>query len=114
MSVDTLAGIPVESELLRNYCESLVNRFFKILPMRESEEASLCAYIRSLQIELIGFNTFFVDSSKNIMVVTLLSTLQYLFDNPSCDVKEVKREVFKSISICNKMKNRYMGGDSNK
>ena len=39
--------------------------------------------------------------------MTLISILQYLIDTPDCPVQDVKREVFRAISICNKLKSRY-------
>jgi len=39
--------------------------------------------------------------------VSLLNILQYLIDNPECSLTVVKREVFRAISICNKLKAKY-------
>ena len=41
----------MNSSILNNYLRNLVNLFFKILPIRESEEPSLVAYMTSLQAE---------------------------------------------------------------
>jgi hypothetical protein len=48
MNYSTVAGEPINSELLSNYFASLVNAFFKILPMRENGEVSLPTYMHSL------------------------------------------------------------------
>ena len=47
MMVNTTADAQLSSELVFNYFKNLVNQFFKILPMRESEEESLPIYIDS-------------------------------------------------------------------
>ena len=47
----------MDEMVLSNYLRNLVNLFFKILPIRESEEPSLTSYMVSLQTELIGFCT---------------------------------------------------------
>lgn len=104
--IRTSAGTPITSELLRNYFKSLVNQFFKILPMRENEEDSLQTYMQSLQVELLGCQELIGDFRTDASYLTLLSILQYLIDNPECSVREVKREVFKCISICNRLKSK--------
>ncbi len=104
---DTVVGIPITKELLCNYFRNLVNLFFKILPIREKEEVSLITYMKSLQIELLGCKEFIVTLNNDPYYLTLLSILQYLIDNPDCEVHKVKREVFRAISICNKLKAKY-------
>lgn len=107
MMVDTNSGTQVPMILLNNYFESLVNRFFKILPMREHNEESLMIYMKNLRSELLGCKSFIPEMQENSLYLSLLSTLQYLIDNPECQISEVKRSVFGSISICNKLMNIY-------
>lgn len=102
--IDTVTGTPVSSELLYNYFKNLVNQFFKILPIRESGESSLTTYMQSLRAELLGCQELIGELHKDPLYLSLLAILQYLIDNPECSVLEVKREVFKAISICNKLK----------
>jgi len=108
MTLNTVTGGQIDAKFLSGYFKNLINNFFKILPMRENEEASLLTYMRSLQIELLGCKEFIDAIRGDALYVTLLSVLQYLIDNPECSVREVKREVFRAISICNKLKTRYM------
>ena len=110
--VDTNVGVPVEEELVQNYFANLVNQFFKILPIRESGESTLPTYIRSLQVEILGCRGFIRPLDSNPMFMTLLSILEYLLENPDCEIQEVKREVFKAISICNKLKRLDMSTDA--
>ena len=107
MMLDTVTGIPVTKELLCNYFRNLVNLFFKILPIREKEEASLTTYMKSLQIELLGCKGLIVALNNDPYYLTLLAILQFLIDNPECEVHKVKCEVFRAISICNKLKAKY-------
>lgn len=107
MSVDTVFGISVDANLLRNYFKNLVNQFFKILPMRENDEDSVITYMQSLQIELLGCKDLIPEVRDNSLYLTLLSILQYLIENPECSISTVKREVFRAISICNKLKAVY-------
>lgn len=107
MSVNTIIGHPLEENLLRNYFKNLVNQFFKILPMRENDEDSLNTYMQSLQIELLGCKDLIPEIKENSHYLTLLSILQYLIEHPDCSLPIVKREIFRAISICNKLKSVY-------
>ena len=108
MSIQTTAGDPISSKLLSNYLCSLVNHIFKILPIREQDDRSLPVYLRSLQLELIGCKDLISALNNDASILTLLSILQYLIDNPDCSVRVVRREVFHAISICNKLKATYI------
>ena len=107
MMINTSINQPISHVLLKNYFESLVNRFFKILPMRENHEDSLPVYMKGLQAELIGCKSFIPDFDSNSLYMSLLCILQYLIDIPDCSVKDTKREVFGAISICNKLAEIY-------
>lgn len=107
MMIKTTAGVPMDAIVLNNYLRALINLFFKILPIRESGESSLDTYMRSLQSELLGCKELVVAIHEDPMFLSLISILQYLIDNPTCSVSTVKREVFKAISICNKLKAKY-------
>lgn len=107
MMVETTAGMPIDTKVLSNYFRILVNHFFKILPIREQSEESLTIYMKSLQAELLGCRGLVSALEYDAAYLTLLSILQYLIDNPECTVKEVKREVFRAISICNQLKAQY-------
>lgn len=93
--------------MLRKYFKFLVNRFFKILPIREKEENTFPVYVKSLQSEILGCKEFIGELNNDSNILTLLSILQFFADNPDCPVKDVKREVFKAISICNKLESLY-------
>lgn len=107
--INTRIGKPLSDKLITNYFNTLVNRIFKILPMRENEERTLAVYIDSLQSELIGCKGLIISFKDNSDFLSLLSILQYLIDNPNCHVSKVKREVFNAISICGKLKSFLTG-----
>ncbi len=107
MSVTTVNGFDLSSDSLKDYFEILVNRFFKILPMRENKEDSLRTYMMSLSIELSGFSCLVPYYKTNHLFITLLSILEYLIDNQDCDIDIVRREIFHAISICNKLKESF-------
>ena len=102
----TTNGHDIPSEMVNNYLNGLVNQFFKILPIKESGEPSLNEFMKSLQVELLGFKGLMVEIGNDSMYLTLLSILQYLIEN-ECETAVVKREVFKAISVCKKLRNKY-------
>lgn len=108
MMMSTTVGVPMDAALLNNYFHNLINLFFKILPLWEGGEKSLSTYMKSLQSELLGCNSFVEAIHNDPMLLSLVSILQYLIDTPDCEVSSVKREVFRAISICNKLKARYV------
>ena len=108
MMVNTTPGVPIDAEVLHNYFRRLVNHFFKILPMRENDEESLTTYMQSLQVELLGCKGLITAIHDDSNYLTILAILQYLIDNPDCSVSEVKREVFRAISICNKLQSKFL------
>ena len=108
MMTETVAGVPIKREIVYGYFKQLVNHFFKILPMRENNEESLVTYMESLQIELLGCQNLIVTLKDDSNYLIMLSILQYLIDNPDCSVARVKREVFRAISICNKLQSDFL------
>lgn len=107
MMLETKAGVPMNAKMLSNYFRSLINHFFKILPIWESGEGSLGIYMKSLQAELLGCKELIEAIHEDPLFLSLIAILQYFIDNPSCEISTVKREVFRAISICNKLKARY-------
>ena len=108
MTIDTKVGVPIDPEILRNYFKRLVNHLFKILPMREKNEESLIIYMQSLQVELLGCKSFVSIMGTDADYLSLLAILQYLIDHSDCSVMRVKREVFRAISICNKLQAKFL------
>ncbi len=107
MMLQTKVGVPMDAKMLSNYFRTLINHFFKILPIWESGEGSLGTYMRSLQAELLGCKELIEAIHEDPLFLSLIAILQYLIDNPACEISNVKREVFRAISICNKLKARY-------
>ncbi len=87
---------------INKYLQFLINQFFKILPMKESNEPSLQKYIHNLQRELIGCKEIFPEFYNNELFISLISILEYMINN-NPDATTVKSDVFKAISICKKI-----------
>lgn len=99
--------ISIHAELVGNYFSNLINMFYKILPMRENGEETLPVYLESLAFELAGAKSLIEAVRYDAQFLSLLAILQNLIDNPDTDVAVVKREVFRAISVCNKLKTRH-------
>lgn len=112
MMVETVVGVPVNALFLHNYFNSLINRLFKILPMKEEDNESLQDYIASVQLELLGCDAFIEALHSDGSFISLLSILQAIKDNPDYSVRKVRREVFHLISLCTRLSSLYIeGGD---
>lgn len=105
MTTVTVDSYEISDGLIQNYFKSLVNQFFKILPMRENNEPSLQEYMNSLMIELVGIRDLIEAIGNDPLYLRLIALLEYLINHPECSVRITKREVFKAISICNKLSN---------
>lgn len=108
MIFNTSINEKIDGKLLSNYFDRLVNQFFKLLPIREEEADTFATYSRSLQMEIIGCKKFIIFLNNDATILTLISILEYFASTPDVSVKEVKREVFKAIGLCQKLKKTYI------
>lgn len=104
--VNTKYETPVDSRLLSQYINKLIGRFYKILPLKESGEASLEKYMTSLLREMLGCCELIAELRFDDRYLSLLSILQYHIDN-NADVTTVKSDVFKSISMLKQLQSKH-------
>lgn len=94
------------------YLHMLYGRIFKILPMREREEAGehvfLDKYLSSLSIELQGACDTFVELQDSEDYIVILNTVNGLCAHTPLPF--LKREVFKMLHIVKELQAEY-GGD---
>ena len=81
--------------------------------MFESGEGTLPTYLESLQIELLGCKDLIKSIGNDPYYLVLLSILEYFINNPDVTKTVIKREVFRAISICNRLKSSYCEVDKN-
>ncbi|MCR1960211.1 hypothetical protein CWE04_11810 [Thomasclavelia cocleata] len=88
--------------------EHLISKIYKILPLKESDNASLYEYLDSLVIQLEGARKTCTDFTTNNLYsrkyIEIINTVNYLKDN-TFTTKQCKREVFKCISLLNSIMN---------
>lgn len=96
----------VDNEILPqtmgDYVELLIDKLFKIIPMKEQNVETLHLYLESFQRELIG-SVPFLCIKGNASLYTVISTIQFFIDN-DFDTSICKKEVFKCISTLKKLK----------
>lgn len=102
----TQEGYNIPDKMVDLYLDRLPGQFFKILPMKEDEEPTLQEYVDSLRVEMVGLDWLMYALSCDPDYLRLLAILTFL-SNEDCAVKAVKREVFKAIGICKRMKSKF-------
>lgn len=79
------------------FLDSLTNKIFKILPLKEQNNDFLFSYLNSLQIELIGALITFPKLKNNSNYLSIINATNFLGDNTFSN-QQCKREVFKIIN----------------
>lgn len=96
----------ISSRMASNYINALVNKFYKILPIKETNEDTLKPYLESLLREMLGLGelmAFFHDDDRYL---TLLCIVRYFIDHEA-DIGTVRTEVFRAIGILKKLQKKY-------
>lgn len=88
----------VSDRYLREYLKSLIDKTYKILPLKEEESPTLNKYLNSYLRELVGWTNVFPFYGNEAKIMCVLSTIAY-FANNDCDIADTKSEVFKCIHI---------------
>lgn len=103
--IDVKYGL-LPKESFCNYFNFLINKTYKILPLKEEKSATLKSYLESFQRELIG-NKNLVESLVNEpQFVTVLNTIQFLISEDYSSVI-CRKEVFKCIHILENIQKKY-------
>lgn len=88
------------------YFEFLINKTYKILPLKEEKSDTLKSYLESYLRELIGNKDLVSILVNEPRFITVLNTMQFLiseeYSNEVC-----KREVFKCIRILEEINEKY-------
>lgn len=96
-------NVELGSNAAKKYVSGLVGKFFKILPMKESNEPTLKKYLQSLQREMIGCCALIDELGNDERYISLLAILQYFIEHDE-DIAVVRTEVFKAINIIDQMR----------
>ena len=96
--------IPKES--INRYFKFLIDKTYKILPLKEENSETLNEYLDSYLCELIGNKDLVPILVNEPKFITVLNTLEYLISE-EYSVKTCKREVFKCIHILEEINTKY-------
>jgi hypothetical protein len=86
---------PIPTLLYANYLRKLIDKFFKIIPLKEENSPTVDDYMESLILELIGAQDLVSVLNYNPQLLTLISTLRGLMLND----ENYRSEIFKCIQI---------------
>lgn len=95
-------------DCLENYFDMLINRTYKILPMKEEGSSTLKSYLNSYLCELIGDQTLMFGLKDEPQFVAVLGNISYLA-NEEYDVGECKRMVFNCINLLKSVRKNVLG-----
>lgn len=98
---------PVPEKLCSNYFNILINKFYKILPLKEENSSTVDQYITSLLAEMTGGREVIKAIQHDGLYLMLVNTLEYL--RYCDDLKVCKREVFKCIKTIESLNSKYFG-----
>lgn len=102
----TCYNVEIDRTVLIRYISGLINRFYKILPLREEGEPTLRQYQESLLREMLGCQSLVVAMKDDDRYMSLLAILQYMIDHEP-DVPKTKAEVFRAINILRQLQRKY-------
>lgn len=96
----------IPNQYFANYFNFLIGKVWKILPMSEHSNVHLKAYLEGLQRELIGNMNLVEDFKYDGYFITLLNKIEFLI-NEEYSHHICKKEVFESISIVERIREKY-------
>lgn len=103
--IDVKYGLLPKESFCR-YFQFLINKTYKILPLKEENSDTLKTYLESFLRELIGNKELVSVLVDEPRFITMLNTLQFLIAEEYSD-KVCKREVFKCIRILEEINEKY-------
>ncbi len=96
-----------------NFCQYfnfLINKTYKILPLKEENSKTLRLYLESFSRELIGNKDLISVLVNEPQFISVLNTIQYLIAE-DYSIDTCKKEVFKCIRILESINKKYFEED---
>lgn len=106
----TKYGMDFSRKMKKSRVDELINQFYKILPMKENNSATLSQYIGSLLRELLGMKELMLEWQDDGQYITLCGILQFFLDHPDVTTETVRSDVFKAINIIKRLQKKYSAG----
>ena len=102
----------VPDTLCCNYLSRLVDKLFKILPLKESNSDTVDTYLDDLIFEISGNHSLMRDTNYNPKILDSMSTMESV-RREDMTHSEYRRAIFKCISISNQL-NDYLKEEVNR
>ena len=97
----------ISPSVLCEFLETVKNKLFKTLKLRENNTVTLDVYLDSFSSELNGnIKVFEQNNMSTNELVSVLCTIEYFINNIDVDTSIYKREMFKSIDLIKKLQNK--------
>ena len=93
----------VQNEVCYNFFTRLVDKLFKIIPLKESKSNTVDSYIQDLIYELLGNNAIFEMTECNPKILDIICVLESV-KNENMKHSEYRRNIFKCITIAEQLK----------
>lgn len=91
---------------IRKYFDYLINKTYKILPLKEEGVDTLNSYLESFLNELLGNQKLITFLGQEPKYMTFLNTIEYLATE-DYSIAVCKKEVFKCIHILKDINKKY-------
>ena len=96
----------IPDTLCCNYLSRLVDKLFKILPLKESNSDTIDTYLDDLIFEIGGNHSLMCDTNYNPKIMDIMCILESVRQEDMTH-SEYRRAIFKCISISNQL-NEYL------
>lgn len=83
--------------LTYNYLSRLIDKLFKIIPLKETRSQTINTYIEDLLFELSGNTSVFKDSNYNSKILDIITIVESVRTNDMLH-EEYRRLIFKCIN----------------
>lgn len=91
----------------QNYISFLINKVYKILPMKEEGCKTLTSYLENLQIEMLGNYELIECLKDEPQFISVLGVIQYFIEH-DFDVAICRRQVFSVIKSLENINKKYI------
>ena len=88
----------IPSEAIKSYLKTLIDKVYKVLPMKEENSETLHCYLTGLTHELVGAYQLHFELVDEPRFLNVVNIVKYLESN-EYDIATCKREVFKAIRL---------------
>lgn len=87
----------IPNTLYYNYTNKLINKLYKIIPLKEGNCPTVDKYISGLLMELSGYKSFIIYLNYDARILSIINTLEFIKNN-ELDHDTYRDLIFKCIN----------------